>query len=139
MGARATTAIVVQTFTIPIAIAQNLIPAEQARPIGPAGIYTLTDSAVDASIEIGAWYPILFLTAVLSTALAVTNLLPLPALDGGRIFFIIVEAIRGKRVSPEKEGAIHFVGFALLLTLMVVVSYYDVSNPIEPPRWTDLF
>ena len=71
-------------------------------------------------------------TAVLSTALAVTNLLPLPALDGGRILFIIIEAIRGKRVAPEKEGAIHFIGLALLVTLMLVISYYDISNPIPP-------
>lgn len=139
LGTRATTAIVIQTFTLPVAIARNIIPAEQARPIGPVGIYTLTESAVDESIETGFWYPLLFLTAVLSAALAITNLLPLPALDGGRIFFILIEAIRGKRISPEKEGAIHFVGLALLLTLMVVVSYYDVSNPIEIPSWSDLF
>ena len=63
--------------------------------------------------------------------LAVTNLLPLPALDGGRILFIIVEAIRGKRISPEKEGAIHFIGLALLLMLMAVISFYDVSDPID--------
>ena len=75
----------------------------------------------------------------MSTALAVTNLLPLPALDGGRILFIIIEAIRGKRVAPEKEGAIHFIGLALLVTLMLVISYYDISNPIPPIDWTSFF
>ncbi|MFQ5420915.1 MAG: RIP metalloprotease [Anaerolineae bacterium] len=139
MGATATTGMVIQTFAVPIEVLKNMIPAEQARPVGPVGIYNLTDSAVGTSVEIGVIYPLLLLTAILSTALAVTNLLPLPALDGGRILFIIIEAIRGKRVSPEKEGAIHFIGLALLLTLLVVISYNDVSNPIEVPDWTSLF
>lgn len=131
LGAASTTRIVVQTFTIPVAIIKNIIPAEQARPVGPFGIYQITDSAVEVSRESNQIYPILFLAAILSTALAVTNLLPLPALDGGRILFIIVEAIRGKRVSPEKEGLIHFVGLALLFTLMIVISYYDLTDPVD--------
>jgi regulator of sigma E protease len=126
-------------FYMPIAIMQNLIPAEAARPTGPVGIYQQTDSAVNAAVTMDWWFPILWLTAILSTALAVTNLLPLPALDGGRILFIIVEALRGKRIAPEKEGAIHFIGLALLLTLMLVISYYDVSNPLPTIDWADFF
>jgi len=76
---------------------------------------------------------------LISTALAITNLLPLPALDGGRIFFIVVEAIRGRRVDPAREGVIHFVGLAVLLGLMVVVSYFDVVRPITAMDWTSLF
>ena len=131
MGFGSTARIVVQTFTIPVAIVKNIIPAEQARPVGPFGIYQITDSAVEASRDQNEIYPVLFLAAILSTALAVTNLLPLPALDGGRISFIIVEAIRGKRISPEKEGLIHFVGLALLFTLMIVISYYDLTDPVD--------
>ncbi len=131
MGVSATAGIVVQTFTVPIAVLRHIIPAEQARPVGPFGIYQITDTAVDVSRETNLIYPILFVAAILSTALAVTNLLPLPALDGGRILFIIVEAIRGKRIAPEKEGAIHFIGLALLLMLMVIISYYDLTNPID--------
>ena len=127
------------TFYVPVAILQNIFPAELARPTGPIGIYQQTGSAVNAAISLDWWFPVLWLTAVLSTALAVTNLLPLPALDGGRIFFIIIEAIRGKRIAPEKEGAIHFIGLALLLTLMLVISYYDVSNPIPTIDWGNLF
>jgi regulator of sigma E protease len=118
---------------------QNIFPAEAARPTGPVGIYQQTGSAVDAALSLNWWFPVLWFTAVLSTALAVTNLLPLPALDGGRILFIIIEAIRGKRVAPEKEGAIHFIGLALLVTLMLVISYYDISNPIPPIDWTSFF
>jgi len=131
MGVSATAGIVAQTFTVPIAVLRKIIPAEQARPVGPFGIYQITDTAVDVSRETNVIYPILFVAAILSTALAVTNLLPLPALDGGRILFIIVEAIRGKRIAPEKEGAIHFIGLALLLMLMVIISYYDLTNPID--------
>ncbi len=127
------------TFYMPIAIMQNIFPAEAARPTGPVGIYQQTGSAVEAAVSLNWWFPVLWLTAVLSTALAVTNLLPLPALDGGRILFIIIEAIRGRRVAPEKEGAIHFIGLALLLTLMLVISYYDVSNPIPTIDWDNLF
>ncbi|RMF00554.1 MAG: PDZ domain-containing protein [Chloroflexi bacterium] len=126
-------------FYLPVAIMRDIIPAEAARPTGPVGIYQQTDSAVNAAVTMDWWFPILWLTAILSTALAVTNLLPLPALDGGRILFIIVEALRGKRIAPEKEGAIHFIGLALLLTLMLVISYYDVSNPIPTIDWADLF
>jgi regulator of sigma E protease len=127
------------TFYLPVAILRNMFPAEAARPTGPVGIYQQTDSAVEAAVSLNWWFPVLWLTAVLSTALAVTNLLPLPALDGGRILFIIIEAIRGKRVSPEKEGAIHFIGLALLITLMLVISYYDLSNPIPTIDWGNFF
>jgi regulator of sigma E protease len=138
-GVSQTARYVALTFYMPIAILQNIFPAEAARPTGPVGIYQQTGSAVNAAITLNWWFPVLWFTAVLSTALAVTNLLPLPALDGGRILFIIIEAIRGKRVPPEKEGAIHFVGLALLVTLMLVISYYDISSPIPPIDWASFF
>ena len=56
------------------------------------------------------------------------NLLPLPALDGGRLVFLIVEAIRGKKVDPDKEGMVHFVGLMLLLALMVLVMFNDIRK-----------
>ncbi len=130
-GISATGGIIIQTFTVPIEVLRKAIPAEVARPVGPAGIYQITDSAVKAAQRSNVVYPILFVMAILSTALGVTNLLPIPALDGGRILFIIIEAIRGKRVPPEKEGAIHFIGLVLLLALMLVISYYDVTSPVD--------
>ena len=54
------------------------------------------------------------------------NLLPIPALDGGRLVFLIIEAVRRKRVPPEKEGMVHFAGFAVLMVLMVVVMFNDI-------------
>ena len=65
---------------------------------------------------------------LLSVNLGVMNLLPLPALDGGRLLFMFIEVVRGKPVSPEKEGIVHFVGFVALMILMVFVLYNDISR-----------
>ena len=65
---------------------------------------------------------------LLSANLGVMNLLPLPALDGGRLVFLIIEAIRGKRVNPDKEGMVHFIGLVLLMGLMVVVMFNDIRK-----------
>jgi regulator of sigma E protease len=56
------------------------------------------------------------------------NLLPIPALDGGRLFFLIIEAVRGKPISREKEGYVHGIGFILLMLLMVFVFFNDIKN-----------
>ncbi len=65
---------------------------------------------------------------LLSVNLGVMNLLPLPALDGGRLVFLIIEAIRGKPVPPDKEGMVHFAGFVVLMVLMVFVMFNDISR-----------
>ena len=70
----------------------------------------------------------LYLAILLSANLGVMNLLPLPALDGGRLVFLFVEAVRKKRVPPEKEGYVHFAGIVLLMLLMVVVMYNDIQR-----------
>ena len=66
------------------------------------------------------------LVILLSANLGVMNLLPIPALDGGRLIFLLVEAIRRKPVNRELEGKIHFAGFALLMLLIVYVSIHDI-------------
>ena len=68
----------------------------------------------------------LSLGAFITINIGLFNLLPLPALDGGRLVFLIIEAIRRKPVPPEKEGIVHFAGLALLLVLMVVVTVSDI-------------
>ena len=68
------------------------------------------------------------ITLLLSVNLGVMNLLPLPALDGGRLLFLIFEAVSGKKVPPEKEGFVHMAGFILLLILMVFVLYNDITK-----------
>ena len=67
---------------------------------------------------------------LLSANLGVMNLLPIPALDGGRLVFLFVEAIRRKKIPPEKEGYVHLIGFALLMALMVVVMFNDIRKLI---------
>ena len=138
-GVKDTATYVGLTFYVPYAIFQNIIPAEAIRPTGPKGIYDQTGAAVQATMDLQTLYPVLWFTAVLSAALAVTNMLPLPALDGGRIFFILIEAIRGKRISPEREGAIHLVGLGLLLTLMVIITFFDFSDPVPAIPWNNIF
>ena len=96
---------------------------------GPVGIVDAVDNVYETSSSAGMDVLVLNLMnfAVLLTAnLGVLNLLPLPALDGGRLVFLIIEAVRRKRVPPEKEGMVHFAGFAALMVLMVVVMYNDI-------------
>ena len=138
-GLEQTTGVIAFTFYIPVLLFRGLLSIEMARPIGPVGIAQLASQAVQQSVETGWWFPILNLMALLSIGLAVANLLPLPAFDGGRIFFVIVEAIRGKRIDPEKEGAVHLIGLAFLLTLMIFITYQDITTPVDTPDWASLF
>lgn len=95
---------------------------------GPVGMAQITGQAVDA----GGLGTLLLLTALLSVNLGVMNILPLPALDGGRLVFVFIEMLtRGKRVPPEKEGFVHFVGMVALLTLMVVIAWGDIVRLIS--------
>ncbi len=90
---------------------------------GPVGITSEIGNAAKAK---DGGVSLINLTAVIALNLGVMNLLPLPALDGGRIFFLIIEAIRRKPLKPEVEGYIHFAGMVLLLLLMLIVSFKDV-------------
>src|SRR5699024_6832767 len=90
---------------------------------GPVGIYDATDQIVKTGFT-----NFLMWTAMLSVNLGIINLVPLPALDGGRLLFVGIEAIRGKPVSAQKEGFVHFIGFALLILLMLVVTWNDIQR-----------
>ena len=126
------------TFLVPIQVLRGLISPEVARPVGPVGIAVMAGDAAQQSLDTGWAYPILHLAGVLNIAIAITNLLPLPALDGGRLFFILLEAIRGKPISPEKEGLVHGIGLMLLLLFFVVVTIQDIFVPFpEGFNWSD--
>jgi regulator of sigma E protease len=78
---------------------------------------------------------LLNLMALISISLGIFNLLPLPALDGGRLLFIFIELVRGgRRIAPEKEGMVHFAGMMVLLALMVIITFFDVSRLFEGVR-----
>ncbi|MFQ5407137.1 MAG: site-2 protease family protein, partial [Anaerolineales bacterium] len=110
------------------------VKPDEVRLVSPVGLKAINDQAVQAAFEIQAWFPVLQIIALVSLALAITNLLPLPALDGGRILFVLIEAVRGRRIAPEREGLIHFLGLTMLLILMVVLVVQDLVNPILPAQ-----
>ncbi len=98
---------------------------------GPVGVVSIIDDTYKESAADGGfyiWLNMLNISILLTANLGVMNLLPLPALDGGRLVFLILEAIRGKRIDPEKEGMVHFVGLMLLMVLMVVVMFNDIRK-----------
>lgn len=99
---------------------------------GPVGVVTIIGDTYEESAKEGGgflvWLNMLNISILLTANLGVMNLLPLPALDGGRLVFLILEAIRGKRISPEKEGMVHFIGLMALMVLMVVVMFNDVMK-----------
>ena len=69
---------------------------------------------------------------MISINLGIFNLLPFPGLDGGRLIFVLLEWVRrGKRISPQKEGLVHMIGFFTLLALILVISYFDISRIIQ--------
>lgn len=85
----------------------------------------------EASVEYGIKDTILnllYITVLLSANLGVMNLLPIPALDGGKLLFCVIEIVRGKPVDREKEGMVHFIGMVLLMLLMVVLLFNDIKN-----------
>lgn len=138
-GLRQTVSLVAFIFTVPVQVIRGLIPAELARPVGPVGVGQLVGDAVQYSLDSGWWFPAMQMMGTLGVALAVTNLLPLPGLDGGRILFVIVEAIRGRRVDPAKEGLVHLIGLALLLAIMLFITWQDLVNPVPGVDWSTFF
>lgn len=99
--------------------------------VGPIGMGQMTGELLDAAD--GNVLPILLnLTMLISISLGLFNLLPIPALDGGRLVFVILEILRGgKRVPPEKEGAVHMVGMLLLLGLIFVIAFMDIGRLVD--------
>ena len=90
---------------------------------GPVGVVVEIGNAAQMGFT-----NLLFLLGFISVNLGFFNLLPIPALDGSRIVFLVIELIRGKPIDPEKEGMVHFVGIILLLTLMVGITYKDLMR-----------
>lgn len=112
---------------------QMLVQGRIAREdvAGPVGIVNVVGETYEATKEEGALWVVLNMLNIallLSTNLGILNLLPLPALDGGRLVFLFVEVIRGKPIPPEKEGMIHFIGLIFFMILMVFVFFNDLRN-----------
>ncbi len=93
---------------------------------GPIGM-----GEVAATVQDWGWGPYFSLAATISFALGLFNLLPIPALDGGRAAFIIAEFIRGRPVDPEKEAMVHIAGFAALMALIMLVAFHDIARIVS--------
>ena len=104
-----------------------IVQTSRPQVAGPIGIAQITGEVARAG-----WVPLLNLAAFLSLQLAILNILPIPALDGGRILFVIIEWLRrGKRVSPRVETMVHLVGLMVIMGAVTVVSYFDVVRVIR--------
>lgn len=121
---------VVSTFDSLGMIIRRQIQVDEA-VAGPVRIVTMVGDTVSESrkIGIGAVLSILsYWILLLSASLGIMNLLPLPALDGGRLVFLVIELLRGKPIDQEKESMVHMAGMVILMTLMVLILFNDIRN-----------
>ncbi|MBF8250357.1 MAG: rane-associated zinc metalloprotease, partial [Candidatus Levybacteria bacterium] len=93
---------------------------------GPVGIASITGSILEIQNLKEKILQLLNLAGILSISLAFFNVLPIPALDGGRLFFILIEAVTGKKVNQRFESATHTIGMIILLALMVLITFKDI-------------
>ncbi len=129
-------AVILSILNLPRAVSGGEVSAAEAvRPVGIPGILGFLGYALKQSIETGIPFLALQVTALISLAVGMTNLLPLPALDGGRALFVVIEAIRGRRISPATEAKIHMAGMVILIGISLVIITMDIVNPIIPWSW----
>lgn len=119
---------------LPSRLVRGEIAPEDARLSGLKGMYDMLVWAGEVDRSAQRPFTTLNLIGVISAGLALANLLPIPALDGGRLMFVAFEAIAGKRVPPQHEGLAHTLGFMVLLVLILYVNVQDFINPISLPR-----
>lgn len=122
--------VITSIVDLPSRLLSGAIKPEEARPVSVLGISQIGAVFIEQSISQKRLTPILLFIATISVGLGFFNLLPIPALDGGRILFVVIEIIRGKPIAPEREGLVHLIGLALLLSLSVLVLLNDVINPV---------
>jgi regulator of sigma E protease len=119
---------VVGLVRAPFDLISGRLSAAQARPVGVVGITSIGVSLLDEGV-----FPFLRFAGLLSMLIGLTNLLPLPALDGGRILFILIEWVRGRRIDPQREQWVHSIGMIFLLALSAVIIAFDIIDPIQLP------
>jgi regulator of sigma E protease len=118
--------------SVPGMLIRGELSPDEARPLSIVGISQIAGRSVEATASTRDLFPVLNMIAFINVALGLTNLLPIPALDGGRILFVLIEAVRGRRIEPEREGMVHIIGMLVLLGLMVLLVVQDIVNPIIP-------
>lgn len=130
-------------LSLPAKLIRGTLPAEQSRLVGLKGIYDIMEYSVQQGMEASAaaspsqpfdWYiPTLEIIAALSISLGVFNLFPFPALDGGRIIFVLPELITRRRVPAQFENLVHGLGMTFLLLFMIYVNVMDFVHPVNIP------
>lgn len=134
LGWRTTRIQFTEILRLPARLMQGNVAPEEARVTGFKGMYDMLAWAGEIDRSSDRPFLTLNLIGVISMGLAVANLLPIPALDGGRLLFVAIEFVLGRRIDPEYEGLAHLIGFAFLLILMVYINFQDFVNPINLPR-----
>ena len=124
-----TSEILQMIISIPGQLISGQVSPEEARPVSIVGISRIGGEILKESIRQGTPVLIFNFIALVSIFLGFTNLLPIPALDGGRILFVIIEMVRGKPLAPELEGKIHAISFLILIGLGLLVIVYDIIFP----------
>lgn len=117
------------TFKSLVMLVKGQVSADDVS--GPVGMVKVVDETYDVAKEYGTSSVILSMINIallLSVNLGIINLLPLPALDGGRLVFLLIEAVRGKPIPPDKEGMVHLAGMMALMVLMVLVLFNDITK-----------
>lgn len=125
--------IVNSIVNLPTEIARRGLSWEQARPTSVIGITQFGVTLIE-NRDIQGYFPFVWFAGLISFALGATNLLPLPALDGGRILFVLIEWIRGRRVDPVRQAWVHSVGLVVLLAFSVFIMVLDIVRPVVPMR-----
>lgn len=126
-------------ISLPVLILRGEVSGEQTRLIGPVGMERVYREVrqmdVQAQQENPSNVPVrtLLLLASISIGLGVANLFPIPALDGGRILFLLPEIVFKKRIPPEQENLVNLIGFTALILLMIFITTQDIVNPIQLP------
>lgn len=120
-------------LTLPVQIANGVIAPEEARLVGFKGMFDIFQEVreVEMAPTIPAFFNVLLFFAMISTSLGILNLLPIPALDGGRILFTLPQLILGRRIPHRVESAVNAIGFMLLLALLIYINLQDFINPIQ--------
>jgi regulator of sigma E protease len=131
--------IIRETLLLPVRLISGSVDPGVARPVGYKGIFDIYSQAVEMDQESDVYtaepLPIFTLSIIanISIALGITNLLPIPALDGGRILFTLPELVFGKKIPQKFENAVNTVSFLLLILLMVFITILDFTNPVVIP------
>lgn len=119
--------------TLPVQLARGSVSTEEARFIGFKGMYDIYQEVkeIETGPTVSPYINLLAYFAMISTSLGILNLLPIPALDGGRILFTLPELLFGKRIPPRFETVVNAVSFMVLLALLLYINIQDFVNPIQ--------